>query len=102
MEGLWVNTLFLCLLGIFLLVIIDMVCGGPIRLRLEAILFKRRLIYLQDGDGEITLSIRRKSPFGGYVAPRYPYSNLRTVTLKDNGDIENGSYVKKWTYKDKK
>ncbi len=65
--------------------------------RIYAFLTNRKLVWLQDFDGEETLSMARKSRFSGFIAERYWPFGIRTVRLLGNG-IVDGSYVKKWKY----
>jgi len=54
-----------------------------------------KLVWLEDYDGEVTLSIARKTPWNKLIAKRYWPSGIRFVVLLDDGNVEN-SYVKKW------
>ncbi len=84
---------------VFVVFFIDMVFGHPILLRLDSLITKDRLVYLQDMDGEVALSIARVNGFGELTAQRYPYSNIRVAVLGEDGVVLNSSYVKKWKYK---
>lgn len=64
-------------------------------IRFWAWLTNGKLVWLQDFDGEVTLSIARPNPFGGMVAERHWPFNIRKVYLLPNGDVI-GSYVRKW------
>jgi hypothetical protein len=90
----------LCFMGILILFgMVTLVFEFKPLLHLEALITGNDLIYLQDHDGTITLTIRRKSPFGGYIAQRFLYSNTKTVTLNDDGSVSNGGYVERWVLK---
>ena len=67
--------------------------------RLVALITRRKLVWLQDHDGDLTLSIEMRHPFGGNYALRYwPYASISTpVILNDDGTCEH-PYVTKWVY----
>ena len=54
-----------------------------------------QLVWLEDHDGDITLSIKRKHPFGGYMAYRI-YLTGRVVRLLPDGSTLGTDYVKRW------
>lgn len=65
--------------------------------RIWSILTGGRLVWLKDCDGQVTLAISRKSPFGGIVAERHWPFAIRTVELLDDGKADGG-YVAQWVY----
>ena len=65
--------------------------------RIYAFLTRRKLVWLQDCDGEETLTIARKGRFGDTIAERFWPFGIRTVKLLDNG-VANGLFVEKWKY----
>ena len=54
-----------------------------------------KLIWLEDHDGHLTLSIKRKHPLGGDMAYRMWEIN-RMVKLNADGSCHGVSYVKRW------
>jgi hypothetical protein len=64
-------------------------------MRLWAFLTGQKLVYLKDVDGELTLTVAKRTSFG-YVAKRYWPFHVRDVILLDGGKVENGSYVHEW------
>jgi hypothetical protein len=54
-----------------------------------------KLVWLRDMDGEVTLSIARRDPWGDLSAKRYWPSHIRTVRLLPDGKVD-GRYVKEW------
>lgn len=65
---------------------------------LVACLTFRRLVYLEDMDGQITLTIARITPFGRLVAERWWPFPIKTITLRSDGSCEGASYVRRWKY----
>lgn len=53
------------------------------------------LVWLQDSDGDLTLSIKRKHPFGGTMAYRF-WVISKAVRLKEDGTCSGQSYVRHW------
>lgn len=67
--------------------------------RIAAFVTRRPLVWLRDHDGEITLTLAKRSPWGDLTAERWwPFTGLHTVTLADDGSCPNGSYVRQWKY----
>jgi hypothetical protein len=55
------------------------------------------LVWLEDHEGEVYLTIKRKSPFVGYWCRVYPISCVGHVILNDNGTCKgDSSYIKRW------
>jgi len=66
-------------------------------LRLLAWMGWLKLIWLQSYNGEIFLTVKRKSPFGGHWANVYPIARIGRVTLNTDGTCEGVScYIKHW------
>lgn len=63
--------------------------------RLWAFLTRQKLVYLKDFDGELTLTVAKKTPFG-YVAKRHWPFHVLDVILLEGGKVEHGSYVHEW------
>lgn len=62
-------------------------------------LFGGKLIYLKDCDGDVTLSIAYRDPWGDMVAKRMWPTSIRVCTLYPDGTVDRGqSYVKFWKY----
>lgn len=54
-----------------------------------------KLVWLEDFDGELTLSVKKKSKSGEYYAYRYMFSD-RIVKLLDDRSCIGIGYVKRW------
>lgn len=54
-----------------------------------------KLVWLRDYDGKLTLSIKRKHPFGGFHAYRFWFIDV-SITLHDNGTCSGREYVTGW------
>lgn len=67
--------------------------------RIWAKLTKGKLVWLEDFDGEITLRIARKHPFGGLRTNRMSFG-ITPLQLLEDGSIEPKCYVKRWKYAD--
>ena len=70
-------------------------------MKLELISFftRRKIIYLQDFDGEVYKTIEnKKTLFGDKTAYVYPFTKTACVILNNDGTVSN-SYIKKWRYK---
>lgn len=61
--------------------------------RLLAHLGLIKLVWLQDKDLEVTLRIKRKNPFGGYLAFR---TNYMMVNLNPDGTCSGCDWVSRW------
>ncbi len=57
-----------------------------------------KLVWLQDSDGTETLTIARRSSFGGMIAKRWWPFSIRIVRLLPGGEVEGGfgCYVMRW------
>ncbi|MGD8305883.1 MAG: hypothetical protein PVF17_04450 [Ignavibacteria bacterium] len=75
---------------------------SPLLLLPIAKLTNSYVIYLQDRDGEISISLTNITPFNQVIAKRYWPTNIRIVTLQPNQQLKNGDYVAKWKYAFKK
>lgn len=69
--------------------------------RLYAFVTRRRLVWLKDIDGEVSMSVAFTDPWGETRAERYWPSGLLTVILLPGGTVE-GCYVTQWKYADGK
>lgn len=65
-------------------------------LRLWAKLTGQKVVFLLDHDGEITVSLANKTPFG-WIARR----NGRAVLLQEDGTTKGVCYTKQWKESDK-
>lgn len=65
---------------------------------LIACLTFRRLVYLQDTDGDVTLTIEKITPFGDRIAKRWWPFSIQQVTLHSDGKCTGASYVRRWKY----
>ena len=63
--------------------------------RIWAFLTGGKLVWLKDFDGEITLAIARKDPWGDMRAERHWPFSVRSVRLLPDGTVD-GSYVRFW------
>lgn len=77
--------------------------------RIEALLFRRELVWLRDYDGRPTLSVARRygeATESGYQPVRAPrfWPNFRPVNLNEDGTAEgeNATYVVQWIPKEEK
>lgn len=66
--------------------------------RIWAILTGGDLVWLRDHDGEVTLTIARRTPFGDLIAKRFWPTNIRNVMLLPGGEVAGGAYVEEWKY----
>ena len=67
-------------------------------LRLLAMLRLIELVWLEDHQKNIYLTIKKRHPFGGYWCHVYPWSKIGSVQLKDDGTCYGESYyIKRWT-----
>ena len=67
-------------------------------LKIISLLTGRKIIYLQDFQGEIYRTIEKKTPFGktAYV---YWFTKTGQVILNENGTTSGrASYIEKWKY----
>lgn len=65
--------------------------------RLWAFATGGRLVWLRDHDGEVTLTVAQKDPWGDWYAKRWwPWSNLGYVQLLPNGKTRGATYVEDW------
>jgi hypothetical protein len=66
--------------------------------RLWALLTGGTLVWLKDYDGEVTLAIARRDPWGELTANRLWPWGTRIVRLNDDGTAGSDStcYVRKW------
>lgn len=53
------------------------------------------LVWLRDFDGEVTLAIARRDPWGNMSAERHWPWGIKTVVLLPDGKVD-GTYVKQW------
>lgn len=67
--------------------------------RIWAKLTNGKLVWLEDFDGDVTLTIARKHPFEGLLAQRMPFG-IRPLQLLEDGSIRPNCYVKRWKYAD--
>ena len=67
-------------------------------IRIVAFITRRNLVWLEDYDGEVTLSIEQVTPFGKRTAKRWRRNSDINVILCDDGTTEGLAYVKKWKY----
>lgn len=67
-------------------------------IRLWAFLTRRRLVWLRDHDGDVTLSIATIDPWGDMVAERHWPYKIRSVRLLPDGKVAPDCYVKEWKY----
>jgi hypothetical protein len=65
--------------------------------RIWAVLTRRRLVWLRDMDGDVTLTFAERDAFGYLTAQRCWPFRIRCVTLNPDGTVV-GSYVKLWKY----
>jgi hypothetical protein len=61
------------------------------------IITKRKAVYLLDRDGDISMSLAYKDPFGVTKAERWWPTSIRTVVLNEDGSV-TGGYVIRWKY----
>jgi len=54
-----------------------------------------KLVWLRDYDGQVTLSIARRDPWGEMRAERWWPWRIRSVRLLEGGRVDGG-YVKEW------
>jgi len=64
--------------------------------RIWAYLTNGELVWLQDHDGEVTLTIARRTVFNTLIAKRYWPFDIKIVILSPDGNVLNGGYVRKW------
>ena len=64
--------------------------------RMWAWLTNGELVWLKDHDGEVTLAISYKTPFGDRIASRYWPVNSVLVLLKEDGTTAGTHYVERW------
>jgi hypothetical protein len=68
--------------------------------RLIAWIFGLPLVWTKDHDGEVRLRLVRSDPWNEYTA--CGIISKKRGSLKQDGSIENGSYMKKWKPANKK
>lgn len=68
-------------------------------IRIWAFITGRKIVFLKDFEGEIYVSLARKTPFG-YCAPIYWFTGTGCVTLEEDGTCGN-SYISNWKFENK-
>lgn len=66
-------------------------------LRVLEFITKRKAVYLLDMDGEISMSLSYRSPFGNLTAERFWPYKVHMVVLNEDGSV-SGSCVIRWKY----
>ena len=57
----------------------------------------RKIVYLEDFEGEVYKTIEERNPFGTRTAYIFPFVRVGCRTLNDDGTVSN-SYIKRWKY----
>lgn len=60
-----------------------------------------KLVYLQDHDGEVVVSIAYPDPFGYLRCYRYWATRIGHCLLDEGGTVRGTGYVKRWKFVDK-
>lgn len=69
-------------------------------LKLTSFFTRKRIVILQDMDGDHYYTLENESPFGGKCANVYWWSKIGHVWLLPDGTCQgSSSYIKNWMYK---